>query len=259
MSTEKNAPEFFIGWEKTPPPGIAGFLRLRTGLILGAAMLLAAVFPLFQSTLGIGQFQFGNVREFSGVLVANPVPMLLTPEPEPDSQQSVFLLVRPLKYGFDPEVAETFHLEAVDLRGTLIHDGGNAMLEVIDGSVQKSTRPADVSLGEFVDFGSQTLRGEIVDSKCYLGVMNPGVLKPHRACAIHCIKGGVPPMLLLRGEDGSVTKLIMTGVNGEAINEQILDLVAEPVEVTGKVSRCGSLLFVATDPETGIRRIDDLP
>jgi len=41
--------------------------------------------------------------------------------------------------------------------------------------------------------GTQTLVGEIVDSKCFLGVMNPGQLTTHRACAIRCISGGVRP------------------------------------------------------------------
>ena len=50
----------------------------------------------------------------------------------------------------------------------------------------------------YESLGKQTFVGEIVDSKCFLGVMNPGRLTPHRACAIRCISGGVPPVLLVR-------------------------------------------------------------
>ena len=42
------------------------------------------------------------------------------------------------------------------------------------------------------------LRGEIVDSKCYLGVMNPGEGTVHRDCAARCLSGGLPPMLVVR-------------------------------------------------------------
>ena len=28
---------------------------------------------------------------------------------------------------------------------------------------------------------------------CFLGVMKPGRSKPHRACAVRCISGGIPP------------------------------------------------------------------
>ena len=46
--------------------------------------------------------------------------------------------------------------------------------------------------------GVATLRGEIVDSKCYLGAMKPGDQKTHKACATLCIRGGIPPVLVER-------------------------------------------------------------
>lgn len=256
MSDEdRNEEEFFIGWQSQPPSGIAAFLKAVTLVVLLGAVALGAAFPLFQQTLGTGRFQMGNVRDFSGVMIAEPVPMLLTAEPEPDSGQSVFLLVNPLKYGFDPDVARSHHLKPVSLKGVLIYDDGLAMIEVAKGSVSASGEAKSLDLGPIEDLGVQTLRGEIVDSKCYLGVMNPGVLKPHRACAIHCIRGGIPPVFLLRGEDGELIRLILTGPGGEPINQQILDFVADPVEITGQVRKCGSLYFLAADPVVGIRRI----
>jgi len=41
-------------------------------------------------------------------------------------------------------------------------------------------------------------RGQIVDPKCYLGVMKPGEGKPHSDCAIRCIDGF--PLLLPKDE-----------------------------------------------------------
>lgn len=39
-----------------------------------------------------------------------------------------------------------------------------------------------------------TLEDEIIDPKCYFGVI-PGKGKIHRSCAIRCISDGIPPVL----------------------------------------------------------------
>ncbi len=92
--------------------------------------------------------------------------------------------------------------------------------------------------------------GEIVDSKCFLGVMNPGQLTPHRACAIRCISGGVPPVLLVRQRDGPAIYLLLVSAEGKPVNKQVLDMVAEPLEITGEVERQGELLILRADPAT---------
>ncbi|MFO1512850.1 MAG: hypothetical protein U1F83_08070 [Verrucomicrobiota bacterium] len=105
-----------------------------------------------------------------------------------------------------------------------------------------------------IALGKQTLLGEIVDSKCFLGVMNPGQLTPHRACAIRCISGGVPPVLLVRQQDGPAAYLLLVSADGKPVNKQVLDMVAEPVEITGDVERQGELLILRADPATYRRK-----
>jgi hypothetical protein len=63
------------------------------------------------------------------------------------------------------------------------------------------------------------LTGELVDSKCFLGVMRPAVGKVHRGCAIRCLAGGVPPGLLLRNSDinSSVMVLLLSGAAGKFV------------------------------------------
>ena len=131
------------------------------------------------------------------------------------------------------------------------------MIEVADGSL----KPAGASaLQRFnastslVSLGTQTLIGEIVDSKCFLGVMNPGALTPHRACAIRCISGGIPPVLLVRQTNGPALYFLLVSRDGRPVNKQVLNLVAEPVEITGEVERQGELLVLRADPAT-YRRI----
>ena len=105
-----------------------------------------------------------------------------------------------------------------------------------------------------VALGRHRLRGEIVDSKCYYGVMKPASGKAHRDCAVRCISGGAPPAFVVRSTDESVLVLLLVGADGSSIAREVLDLVAEPVEIEGEVSRMGDRLVLAAAP-AAIRRI----
>jgi hypothetical protein len=80
--------------------------------------------------------------------------------------------------------------------------------------------------------------------------MNPGQLLPHRACAIRCISGGIPPVLLVRQKDGPPIYLLLVSADGGPVNQQVLDMVAEPVQITGEIERQGDLLILRADPAT---------
>ncbi len=243
-STDK---EFFIGWQAKAPPATGRFLRRASLALMGVTASLAAVFAFSQTTIHTAVIEFGNIRTFEGMVLAEPLPLLLLAEPEESSGQSVFLLTTPLKNGFPQERADELEMSLVSLEGTLLYDDDNAMIEVLPESISVKTTESDPSLGPMmVSLGQQTLEGEIVDSKCWLGMMNPGSLKPHRACAINCISGGVPPLLLLRHEDGTTTGIVMTGEKGEAINKEVIDFVAEPISVSGELSQVGELLLLKT-------------
>jgi hypothetical protein len=92
-----------------------------------------------------------------------------------------------------------------------------------------------------------TLRGEIVDSKCFLGAMKPGAGKTHKECATLCIRGGIPPMLATFGEDGSVTCYLLLDPAGGPLSAAALPFVADPVEVTGELDAHGDMLRLRVD------------
>jgi hypothetical protein len=151
--------------------------------------------------------------------------------------------------------------QAVSLKGTLIYRENQTMIEVQPDSIKPATNhSALLSLlakssshaAPNADEGGLpvTLTGEIVDSKCFLGVMNPGQLAPHRACAIRCISGGVPPVLLVRQKNAPASYFLLVSSDGKPVNKQVLDMVAEPVQITGKVERQGELLILRADPAT---------
>ncbi len=240
---------FYVGYQDEAPPAVGQFLkRLMLGGLLGAAVL-AAVLVVGQQGFAASVFEFGNVRTFEGVIQAHPYPVLLVERPGdvPEAAAwSAYLLVMGGKNGAGL-VAEAVDGQRVRLAGTLIYRDGQTMIEVTDGSVEalgagEGPPPTPISLG------THTLVGEIVDSKCFYGVMNPGFGKPHRACASLCIRGGMPPVLAVTDAAGHTDYLLLQGEDGRTVNQEVLPMVAEPVSITGEVVQQGTLLFLKAEP-----------
>jgi hypothetical protein len=121
------------------------------------------------------------------------------------------------------------------------------MLEALPASLRKiSSLP--ITPASPIALGTVRLRGEIVDSKCYLGVMNPGNGKVHRDCAVRCISGGAPPAFVARDSAGEARILLLVGSDGSALNRKVLPFVAEPLEISGELVRSGSNLILKADP-----------
>jgi len=119
------------------------------------------------------------------------------------------------------------------------------MLELLPGSIRAI---ADSGSSETrLELGEMTLTGEIVDSKCYLGVMNPGQGKVHRDCAARCISGGIPPAFIVRDTSGESQTLMLVGDDGRKLHRELLDYVAEPARISGRLSRVGSSLVFSAD------------
>jgi hypothetical protein len=148
---------------------------------------------------------------------------------------------------------EQLENRTVTLRGSLIERGPDRMLEVVTGSV-KETGAAAAKGAQTPDLGPVKLTGEIVDSKCYLGVMNPGEGKVHRDCAARCISGGIPPAFIVRDGSGDVRTVLLAGMDGRAVNRDVLPFVGEPVEITGELLRSGSALVLRMN-SSHIRRL----
>jgi hypothetical protein len=251
--------DFYIGWEGKAAPGSRKFLRGVVVLLTVAAIGLALAFAAVQRSIGTSVFEWGTVKKFSGVLKLEPYPHLLVPRPGATGAQnnfSTYYLVAPFKFGLDREKISALDGKNVSLQGTLIYRGSQTMIEALPDSIKVADQQSSMLTGtETIPLGRQTLTGEIVDSKCFLGVMNPGQLLPHRACAIRCISGGIPPVLLVRQTNGAAIYLLLVSADGKPVNQQVLDLVAEPVRITGEVERQGELLILRAEPAT-YRRVE---
>ena len=243
--------EFYIGWEAKAAPGIGKTVRRAVIGLLLLAVGLAVVLAVSQRLIGVSVFEWGNEKSFTGILQLAPYPHLLTPRPsdtQGQSPYSTYYLVAPWKFGLDHNSLAPLDGKTVSLQGTLIYRGNQTMVEVVADSIRATNLSSNPRLPAAIPLGTQTLVGEIVDSKCFLGVMNPGQLTPHRACAIRCISGGIPPVLLVRQKHGPAIYLLLVSTDGMPVNKQVLDMVAEPVKITGEVERQGEMLILHADP-----------
>ena len=237
--------EFYIGYQPRAPRNLANFIRRIAAGIVVAAILIALALVFGQNRFAPSFFDFGNVREFEGIVRTAPVPLLQVPDATGAAIQ--YALVAEGKHGADSLVAG-MDGKRVKLRGTEIRRDGMTMIEVVRGSVRVvlQAETANAALPE--ELGIHALIGEIVDSKCYLGVMNPGHTKPHRECAARCISGGVPPLFIARDTAGRTLRLWLVDVDGSPVNQRVLDLVAEPVEISGAIARRGDQFVLRADP-----------
>jgi hypothetical protein len=194
-----------------------------------AVLVLAILAPLLtgwiafsQAPLPSGVFEFGVQRSFEGVIYETPVPTLRMAERDADGGApavSNLLLVGAGKAGM-PEFALGHEGKKVRFDGSLIYRENMTMVEMNDpesfevlGDPEPwETRQREESVGDVV------LVGEIVDTKCFFGVMRPATGKVHRACAIRCLSGGVPPGLLVRDEHGDGVVFMLAGRAGENLD-----------------------------------------
>jgi len=245
--------EFYIGWEAKAAPGIGRAVRKAVIALLLLALFVPIILAVSQRMIGSSVFEWGVEKNFSGILQVTPYPHLLVARPgKPDGQSgfSTYYLVNQWKFGLPSEAIAALDGKAVKLKGSLIYRGNQTMIETKPEWIEPGPAAPLTRTPEVRSLGRQTLVGEIVDSKCFLGVMNPGQLTPHRACAIRCISGGVPPVLLVRQKDAPAIYLLLVSADGKPVNQQVLEMVAEPIEITGDVERQGELLILRADPST---------
>jgi len=255
-----NNSEFYIGWQSKAPKSFAKHVKRVLLILFPVALIVAYLLSTSQKKFSTASFEFGKLTEVKGVYYNKPVPMLKVFDKKD-------LAITILLVGYGKHEAETAIMELekekgvslngkeVTLKGTLIYGDGKTLLQVDknDDPIVNIGAESTVQLHQ-KDLGTQTIRGEIVDPKCYFGVMKPGEGKVHRDCAIRCILGGIPPVLHVQNAFGESNYYLIVGPNGEKINETVQDLVAEPVSIEAKVIQQDDWIILYTGKES-IKRI----
>jgi hypothetical protein len=222
--------DFYVGYLSAPPSARKTMSRVAAALLAigaaAAAILLASQNPFANAT-----FEYGVNRDFRGTMIAQPAPALMI-----QGQGLPWLLVAPGKHGFEDMDALDGH--EVRLKGERIERGADHMIEVQPDSLVDLGTQAVMTAP--VGLGHVTLTGEIVDSKCYFGVMNPGNGKVHRDCAARCISGGIPPAFLVRDKDGNANVMLLANWN----RDRILAHIAEPITLSGRLTRSSGRLIL---------------
>lgn len=235
--------EFFIGYLPEAPKKTSIFFRWMLIALGICIVIISLMLVTSQRMFSTSEFDFGKYTSVEGNIFNYPVPHLkISADSNGYKGYQTILLVGFGKTGADRTLmkfeSQLGALEGkyVKLSGQLIHGDGKALLQLSEDRVpevlvQQSSyhkRSSDVTQAHALSH----ISGEIVDPKCFFGVMKPGEGKPHRSCAIRCIAGGIPPVLRA---GGSSEYFLLLDENFHPVNQRILDIVGDNIELSGTV------------------------
>lgn len=246
MPTDADRDPFFIGWNPMPRR-YARFLLPVAGALVAAAAVGGAVLAWGQRSPGRGTWDDGTVT-LTGIVTAEPYALLRVPDDA--GAPRTILLVNEGKFGAQDRV-KPFDGRPVRVRGTLLARGEWRMLEIAGGDewVSAAEMPeaerAALRLPPPTPLGAVSLRGEIVDSKCFLGAMKPGGGRTHKGCAVLCLRGGVPPAFVSRDEGDAL--YLLTGADGGPLDPGYFELAGDRVRLAGRAERRGDLRVLSVE------------
>jgi len=265
--TNFNQNNFYIGWQEKAPKPYAKAIKRFVGAVIILIVLIATLLVFTQRDFVNSVFEFGKLSTHEGILVKAPVPMLKVPAGSNVDGTPLYnsiLLIGFGKFGAEATLADIEEAQEQDLggkmvklKGTLIYYQGKKALELTQGveAFAGFSESNFIYESKKTDIGTVSLRGEILDPKCALGVMKPGYGKPHRSCAIRCLSGGIPPILRVTNKNGETNYCIVIGEDGQLVNQELLDYVADQVQLCGHLELQDDWLVVYTNPKSDIYRL----
>ncbi|MEO1206652.1 MAG: hypothetical protein AAFV45_09990 [Pseudomonadota bacterium] len=245
-TTKPDDDGFFVGYINSAPGSLRWFLPMVSvfliGLFAGAGLLIGTG----QNAQGAGQFLWGaGQQKLTGVIQAMPYPVLHARPTERFPEGRSIMLTGQGKRGVQRQ-AEALNGQVVDASGILLKRGDLDMLQV--GKLTAAEADNVPSPVTREDLGRWRMTGEICDGKCVAGAMRPGRGLSHKACANLCLIGGAPPVFVATGMVEGQDFFLMGDTSGAPLTGRILDLVAQPVEIVGRIERRGDLLVVLINP-----------
>jgi hypothetical protein len=228
--------KFFVGYLPFPG-GLRRFYLVLIPLLLVAGVGISLLLASNQQTVGTGTWQVSNMSSITGRLIIEPYPVLHT-----EAGESVLIVVQGKQDASSATMP--FSGEMVTATGFDVRRGGWHMLEIPQtGAIVAAPKAIPFTVPVSESLGTDTLVGEVVDSKCFLGVMKPGSGKVHRACASLCLLGGIPPMLVVKTEAGRYG-YVLVNADGSSASRQLAGQVAVPMRITGEFEKHGDLTYL---------------
>lgn len=261
-SPSKDKDAFYVGYLKSPAR-FAAFSIVLIPLLIGFGMLSAGVIGGSHKDPGTGIWDLSEPIEIIGWADMAPYPIIRVEHFDDNliKRLETVFVVSEGKIGAADRIAPLAGRE-VRATGFLIERDGMRMLELVGGldAVEeipdvRAQPPQTTPPVEKASLGSFTLKGQIIDSKCYLGVMKPGEGKPHKGCATLCIMGGIPPMFMTQNAAGERMVYLVTDPDGStAVKKGMTEYIADWIEVTGEIETQGDVAVFKIDRKS-IRRL----
>lgn len=263
-----NNNDFYIGWMPKAPDKFAKHVKKVVLILFVLAIAIGVILALSQKKFDKGNFEFGTLTEVKGIYSSTPVPNLKIISGKDIWGKNSYITAILVGYGksgadgiiknLEEQTKASLDKKEITVKGTLLYNDGKLVVQIDANDkpllhVGAVTASTDL-LPQVKDLGIQSVNGEIIDPKCYFGVMKPGLGKPHRDCAIRCILGGIPPLLHIQNEKGESNYYIIVGPNGEKMNEAVQNFVAEPVKLKGKLVQYDDWVVMYVNVDNGMQR-----
>jgi hypothetical protein len=180
--------EFYIGYLKEIPPKIKRFLLILIPSIVAGTILLGIILPFVHNQFSTGSLTTPS-QEFEGLFIDKPIPQLLVPRSgnlANHDPYSRYILASTRKSGVSSDLL-ALSGKWVKIKAIPVFRDNMTLLAVSSKTAPQVINPPSSSLSvptQGQSLGNFTLTGEIIDPKCYLGVMKPGQSATHRNCAI---------------------------------------------------------------------------
>jgi hypothetical protein len=262
--------EFYIGWMAKAPQTYSRHIK-KVVMLLSCLVIIAGITLAFQQRkFSTASFEFGQLTEITGTYQQAPVPAIKVKTEQDAFGRASYITIPLVGYGkfgaegviksLEKQKNTMLNGKEIVVKGTLLYSDGKTLLQ-IDGNddplVQINQLSAPVQIVK-KDLGLVELTGEILDPKCYFGVMKPGHGKPHRDCAIRCIEGGMDPVFYVRNEKGEADYYLILGADGQKINGQLADYIAEPVTLKAKAVQEDDWTVLYITGKESIKRLGGL-
>ena len=262
--------EFYIGWMNTAPKSFVTHAR-KFLLVIGILVLvLGIVLSLQQRKFSTAVFEYGILTEVTGIYQNYPVPSVKVFSKTDANGRKEFITMPLVGYGkfgaqgiineLEQQKGISFNGHQLTFKGTLIYSDGKTLLQIDKHdkplvAVQTNTSPLNTEIKEL---GTVDLIGEILDPKCYFGVMKPGRGKPHKDCAIRCIAGGISPVFYVRQRDAGPLYYLLVDEDGKPVNDFVQDYVADPVKLHARAVKYDDWVVLYINTKSALQRTGGL-
>lgn len=239
--------DFFVGYLTTPRRA-RRFLVWLIPSAIAAALVTAAISTAQHADPGAANWDTDHITVIEGIADIAPYAMIRARDSNATIRTT--LLVAEGKHGAIDRI-RPFAGKSVRVHGHLLQRDGQQLLELDSSPSAIETlqnTPASIPPSSPQMLGRETLRGEIIDPKCYFGAMKPGEGKVHKECATLCIAGGIPPMFRTTDNFGRPAYYVVVAEDGSTANQLVLPHVAEPIEITADVELRNDLFVMRVSP-----------